>query len=200
MSGGARGIGREIALAAARPGASVAMLAKTAEPDLRIPGMIFSAAKIDRGGGWSRAPVDGDVRKGEDTARVVDETVEQSGGADIDLNNASSINLHPTKGLPLNRLDLVLDINIRGSLALTRAVLPYLWESDHARILTLSPPVNLEEWIGSYPAYVVGKFGMSVRGMVSGYTLVDSDVLRSAGVADVSGYGGEEPLEIDLFL
>lgn len=42
-------------------------------------------------------PVVGDVRKGEDTARVVDETVEQSGGADIDLNNASSINLHPAK-------------------------------------------------------------------------------------------------------
>ncbi|WP_366916667.1 SDR family NAD(P)-dependent oxidoreductase [Corynebacterium variabile] len=98
MSGGSRGIGREIALAAARPGASVAMLAKTTEPDLRIPGTILSAAKIDRGGGWSRASVVGDVRKNEDTARVVDETVEQSGGADIDLNNASSINLHPAKG------------------------------------------------------------------------------------------------------
>lgn len=44
MSGGSRGIGREIALAAAWLGANVAMLAKTAEPDPRIPGTIFSAA------------------------------------------------------------------------------------------------------------------------------------------------------------
>jgi len=52
MSGGSRGIGREIALAAARPGASVAMLAKTTEPDLRIPGTILSAAKlIEEAGG-----------------------------------------------------------------------------------------------------------------------------------------------------
>ena len=85
------------------------------------------------------------MRKGEDIACGVDKTVEQSGGADIDLNNASSINLHPPQGLPLTRLDLVLDINLRGALALTRAALPDLWESDHARVLTLSPPVYLAE-------------------------------------------------------
>jgi citronellol/citronellal dehydrogenase len=261
MSGGSRGIGLEIALAAARLGANVAMLAKTAEPDPRIPGTIFSAAAAVEEAGGRALPVVGDVRRDEDVARVVDEAVKEFGGVDIVVNNASAINLHPTKDLPLKRLDLMLDINIRGTFALTQAALPYLWESDHAHILTLSPPVNLEEWIGSFPAYSVGKYGMSILalgwakefggkissnclwpettiataavknnadlggdeavrhsrgpeimadaavavlatapGVVNGQTLVDADVLRAAGVSDLSRYGGEEPLEIDLFL
>ncbi|WP_404825172.1 SDR family oxidoreductase [Corynebacterium terpenotabidum] len=261
MSGGSRGIGLEIALAAARHGANIVMLAKTAEPDPRIPGTIYSAAEAIEKAGGRALPVVGDVRKDEDVARVVAEAVKEFGGVDIVVNNASAINLHPTKDLPLKRLDLMLDINIRGSFALTQAALPHLLESDHAHILTLSPPLNFDAWIGNFPAYAVGKYGMTVLalgwasefagkissnalwpettiataavqntaglggdesvkhsrgpqimadaalavlatapGAVTGHTLVDADVVRSTGVADLSGYGGEEPLTLDLFL
>lgn len=261
MSGGSRGIGLEIALAAARQGANIAMLAKTAEPDPRIPGTVFSAAEQIEKAGGKALPVVGDVRKDEDVARVVEEAVSQFGGVDIVLNNASAINLHPTAALPLKRLDLMLDINIRGAFALTQAAVPHLMKSDHAHILTLSPPLNTDTWIGHFPAYALGKYGMTVLalgwakefegrvssnalwpettiataavkntaglggdesvkhsrepaimadaamavlatapGEVTGHSLVDADVLRASGVTDLSVYGGEEPLTLDLFL
>lgn len=201
MSGGSRGIGLEIALAVARLGANVALLAKTAEPDPRIPGTIFSAAAAIEEAGGHALPVVGDVRKDEDVARVVDAAVKEFGGVDIVVNNASAINLHPTKDLPLKRLDLMLDINIRGTFALTQAALPYLWGSDHAHILTLSPPVNLEEWIGCYPAYAVGKFGMSVLalgwaeefgGKISSNCLWPETTIATAAVSNNADLGGDE--------
>lgn len=132
---------------------------------------------------------------------MVEQAVKEFGGVDIVVNNASAINLHPTKDLPLKRLDLMLDINIRGTFALTQAALPYLWESDHAHVLTLSPPVNLEEWIGCYPAYAVGKFGMSVLalgwakefgGRISSNCLWPETTIATAAVKNNADLGGDD--------
>ena len=49
MSGGSRGIGLSIALRAARDGARIALIAKTAEPHPRLPGTIYTAADVVRG-------------------------------------------------------------------------------------------------------------------------------------------------------
>jgi NAD(P)-dependent dehydrogenase (short-subunit alcohol dehydrogenase family) len=45
MSGGSRGIGLAIGIAAARLGANVALLAKADVPDPRLPGTVYSAAR-----------------------------------------------------------------------------------------------------------------------------------------------------------
>lgn len=45
MTGASRGIGKAIALKAARDGANVVIAAKTAEPHPKLPGTIYSAAK-----------------------------------------------------------------------------------------------------------------------------------------------------------
>ena len=55
ISGGSRGIGLEIALRAARDGANVALIAKTAEPHPKLPGTVYTAAEADRGRGRPRA-------------------------------------------------------------------------------------------------------------------------------------------------
>ena len=65
MSGGSRGIGLAIALRAARDGANIVLIAKTADPDPRLHGTVFSAAtEIERAGGHA-APVVGDIRSDE---------------------------------------------------------------------------------------------------------------------------------------
>ena len=52
MSGGSRGIGLAIALRAARDGANVALIAKTAEPHPKLEGTIYTAAEqIEQAGG-----------------------------------------------------------------------------------------------------------------------------------------------------
>ena len=121
MSGGSRGIGLAIALRAARDGANVALLAKTAEPHPRLEGTIFSAAEeIDAAGGKA-LPIVGDVRDDDAVARAVERTVEQFGGIDVVLNNASAIDLSPAEHQDMKRYDLMQDINCRGTFLLSRA-------------------------------------------------------------------------------
>jgi citronellol/citronellal dehydrogenase len=163
MSGGSRGIGLAILVAAARQGANAVILAKTDQPDPRLPGTVHTAvAEIEAAGGKAVAVV-GDVRKEDDVDRAVAAAVETFGGIDICVNNASAIALQGTEELPLKRFDLMQQINVRGTYALTKACLPHLRKSDHAHVLTLSPPLNLApHWLGKHPAYMLAKYGMTL--------------------------------------
>ncbi|NMH98163.1 SDR family oxidoreductase [Pseudonocardia acidicola] len=163
MSGGSRGIGLAIAVAAGRLGANVALLAKTDQPDPRLPGTVHTAVEEIEAAGGKAVAVVGDVRKEEDVARAVATAAERFGGIDIVVNNASALNTAGTADLPVKRYDLMQQINSRGTFVLTSTALPHLRESGHARILTLSPPINLApHWLGKFPAYMLSKYGMSL--------------------------------------
>jgi NAD(P)-dependent dehydrogenase (short-subunit alcohol dehydrogenase family) len=259
MSGGSRGIGLAILVAAARRGANAVILAKTDQPDPRLPGTVHTAvAEIEAAGGRAVAVV-GDVRKDEDVERAVATALDRFGGVDVCVNNASAINLSGTEELPLKRFDLMQQINVRGTYALTRACLPHLRKSDQAHVLTLSPPLNLApHWLGRHPGYTLAKYGMTLltlgwaaeyaeAGVAAnclwprtsiataavinlfpegakrsrtpqimadaaveiisrppaertGQTLIDDEVLAAAGITDLSGYGGGESPDLDIFL
>lgn len=163
MSGGSRGIGLAIALRAARDGANVAVMAKTDQPHPRLPGTIHTAvAEIEAAGGNGLAIV-GDVRNDEAIDDAVARTVEEFGGIDVCVNNASAINLSRTPELEPKRYDLMQDINTRGTFMLSRACIPHLARSESPHILTLSPPINLDpKWAGGQLGYTIAKYGMSL--------------------------------------
>lgn len=163
MSGGSRGIGLAIAVAAARQGANVAMLAKTDAPHPRLPGTIHTAAAaIEKAGGQALAVV-GDVRDEASVEDAVAKTAERFGGIDIVVNNASAIALDPTESLPVKRFDLMQQIQLRGTYLLSSKALPYLRKGTNPHILSLSPPLNMEpKWLGAHPAYTLAKYGMSL--------------------------------------
>ena len=178
MSGGSRGIGLAIAKRAGRDGANVAIMAKTDEPDPRLPGTVHTAAaEIEEEGGAALAIV-GDVRSDEQVAAAVQQTAERFGGIDIVVNNASAIAIAGFMDLPVKRYDLMLDINARGTFLLTKLALPHLVESDHAHVLTLSPPLNLDpKWFKHHAPYTLSKYGMSML------TLGVAEEMRDRGVA-----------------
>ncbi|MDT7804465.1 MAG: citronellol/citronellal dehydrogenase, partial [Actinomycetota bacterium] len=120
MSGGSRGIGEAIALRAAKDGANVALLAKTAEPHPKLPGTIYTAAEAIEKAGGHALPILGDVRDDDGVAAAVAKTVEQFGGIDIVVNNASAIDLTPTEQVSMKRYDLMQDINARGTFLLSK--------------------------------------------------------------------------------
>lgn len=163
VSGGSRGIGLAIALGAARRGANVVLLAKTAEPHPKLPGTVHTAvAEVEAAGGKGVAVV-GDVRKEEDVARAVEAAVERFGGVDIVINNASAISTDPTEALSAKKFDLMMDINIRGTFLLTKAALPHLRKSANPQVLTLAPPMNMNPyWLGAHPSYTLSKYGMTL--------------------------------------
>jgi citronellol/citronellal dehydrogenase len=178
ISGGSRGIGLEIAVRAAREGANVALIAKTAEPNPRIPGTVFSAAQEIEAAGGSALPIVGDIRDETAVADAVAVTVERFGGIDVCINNASAIDLSGTEALELKRYDLMQDINTRGTFVVSRACIPHLKRAENPHILTLSPPIGLEpRWLGPHVAYTIAKYGMSMC------TLGFAEEFREAGIA-----------------
>ncbi len=178
ISGGSRGIGLEIALRAARDGANIALIAKTAEPNPRLPGTVFSAAEEIEAAGGKALPIVGDIRDEATVADAVAAAVERFGGIDVCVNNASAIDLSGTEALPMKRYDLMQDINTRGTFVVSRACIPHLKQAENPHILTLSPPISLEpRWLGPHIAYTIAKYGMTMCAL--GF----AEELRDAGVA-----------------
>jgi citronellol/citronellal dehydrogenase len=167
VSGGSRGIGLAIALRASRDGANVAIAAKTAEPNPKLPGTIYTAAEeIERAGGRA-LPIVCDIRDEASVQAAVDATVARFGGVDVLVNNASAISLTGTLATPMKRFDLMFDVNVRGTFCCSQACLPHLRASAaagrNAHILTLSPPPNLDpRWFKDHVAYTISKYGMSL--------------------------------------
>jgi citronellol/citronellal dehydrogenase len=178
MSGGSRGIGLAIAVRAARDGANVAIIAKTDEPDPRLPGTIHTAAAEIEAAGGTALPIVGYIRDEDRVEAAVKQTVERFGGIDIVVNNASAINLANIGELPAKRYDLMLDINARGTFVLTSLALPHLAKSDNPHILTLSPPLNMDrKWLASHAPYTVSKYAMTML------TLGVAESHRADGIA-----------------
>jgi citronellol/citronellal dehydrogenase len=163
MSGGSRGIGLAIATRAARDGARVALMAKTAEPHPKLPGTVYTAAEEIQQAGGEALPIVGDIRDAGAVDEAVAQAVERFGGIDIVVNNASAINLSPMRDLEVKRFDLMQTINARGTFVVTRACLPHLRESGHAHVLTLSPPLSTDRrWLAGHSAYTLSKMGMTM--------------------------------------
>ncbi len=167
VTGGSRGIGLAIALRAAAEGASVAIAAKTSDPNPKLPGTIHSAAEEIRAAGGTALPIQCDLRDENQIAEAVAKAAAEFGGIDILINNASAINLTRTEDTPAKRFDLMFDVNVRGTFLASQAAIPYLRESAEAgrnpHILTLSPPLSMKaKWFKNHVAYTMAKYGMSM--------------------------------------
>jgi citronellol/citronellal dehydrogenase len=201
MSGGSRGIGLAILLAAARRGANAVLLAKTDTPDPRLPGTVHSAVEEIEAAGGKAVAVVGDVRVEADVERAVATAVEHFGGLDIVVNNASALNLAGTADLTPKRYDLMQQINSRGTFLLTRTALPHLQNSPDAHVLTLSPPINMAPyWLGKFPSYMLSKYGMTLLTLGFAAEFADQGVRANclwpqttiATAAVINLLGGEE--------
>jgi citronellol/citronellal dehydrogenase len=178
ITGASRGIGEAIALKAARDGANVAVVAKTAEPHPKLPGTIFTVAEAVEKAGGKVLPIQCDIRDEAAVQRAVEATAAKFGGVDICVNNASAISLTPTPATEPKRFDLMFGINTRGTYAVTRACLPHLAKAKNPHVLMLSPPLDLSpKWFAPHVAYSIAKYGMSL--CVLGF----AEEFRSQGIA-----------------
>ncbi len=167
ITGGSRGIGLAIALRAARDGASIAIAAKTSDPNPKLPGTIHTAAEEIRAAGGTALPIQCDLRDEGQITAAVEQAAKEFGGIDILINNASAINLTRTEDTPAKRFDLMFDVNVRGTFLTSQAAIPYLRQSAEAgrnpHILTLSPPLSMKaKWFKNHVAYTMAKYGMSM--------------------------------------
>ena len=163
ITGASRGIGRAIALAAARAGAHIVIAAKTAEPHPKLPGTIHTVADEVRALGVEALPIALDVR---DEIAVQDAFAAVSakfGRLDALVNNAGAISLTSVENTPVKRFDLMLEVNARACFVCSKAALPLLRAAGGGHIISLSPPLNLSSrWIAPHAPYTLSKYGMTL--------------------------------------
>ena len=162
ITGASRGIGRAIALRAARDGANIAIAAKSSVANPKLPGTIHSvAAEVEAAGGRA-LPLQCDIREEDAVRAAVAATVDAFGGIDILVNNASAIWLRGALDTPMKRFDLMQQVNARGSFLCAQACLPWLLQAPNPHILTLAPPPSLDpKWWEPHTGYTLAKMGMS---------------------------------------
>jgi citronellol/citronellal dehydrogenase len=203
ISGGSRGIGLEIAKRIAGDGANVTLIAKTAEPHPKLPGTIYTAAEEIEAAGGTALPFVGDIRDEAQVAAAVEQAMERFGGVDLVVNNASAINLAPISQLEPKRYDLMQSINSRGTFVLTKACLEHLRASDHAHVLSLSPPLTADpKWLAGHAAYTLSKMGMTMLTLglaaderehgIGANTLWPRTIIATAAVQNL--LGGDEAM------
>ena len=181
ISGGSRGIGLAIALRAARDGANVALIAKTADPHPKLEGTVYTAAaQIEEAGGHA-LPVVGDIRDEDQVAagrragrgavrrdrrvrqqRLGDQPVRHRGAGDQAL-RPDAVDQHPR--------------HVRGQPGLH----PAPEASPNPHILTLSPPVSLEpRWLGPHVGYTIAKYGMTLCALGFAAEFADDGIASNA--------------------
>ena len=163
VSGASRGIGLAIAKRAAQDGANIILAAKTAEEHPKLPGTIYTAADEVIESGGQALPIVCDIRDEEQVRQAINSGVQEFGGIDICINNASAIQLTNTLQTDMKRYDLMHQINSRGTFLVSKSCLPHLLKSDNPHILNLSPPLDMNpKWFGPHVAYTMAKYGMSL--------------------------------------
>lgn len=139
VTGASRGLGKAMAIALAREGASVAVAARTVEADKGpLPGTIHeTVAEIEKFGGKAIA-VRCDVSQEKDVVLMVDKVGREYGTVDILVNNAGVTTPESFLKLTTKKWDLVMNVNLRGTFLCSKTVLPRMVEAKRGSIINLS--------------------------------------------------------------
>jgi citronellol/citronellal dehydrogenase len=165
ITGASRGIGKAIALRAARDGANIVIAAKTVEPHPTLPGTIYTAAEeVERAGGQA-LPLRVDIRDEQQVDGAVERAAAHFGHIDVLVNNASAISLTGTLDTPMKRFDLMHQVNVRGTYLCSQKVVPHLRRSVNPHVLNIAPPLESTlqaRWFAPHVAYTMAKYGMTL--------------------------------------
>lgn len=138
VTGGSRGIGKAMALALAREGATVVVAGRTESQSAFLEGTLAdTVAEIERGGGRALA-VRTDVTRDADVEALVSKTLDSFGRIDVLVNNAGINLLADLVDLPMRRWDLILNVNLRGTVLCTKLALPAMIERKRGSIINIS--------------------------------------------------------------
>jgi NAD(P)-dependent dehydrogenase (short-subunit alcohol dehydrogenase family) len=150
VTGGGRGIGRAMALALAKSGAAVAVVARSTD-------QLAQTVALVEGAGRRAIPITADVTDQQATEQMAREVEQQLGPVDLLVNNAGA----PTSAGPLWETDpdewwRCIDVNLRGPFLCSRAVLPGMVARRRGRIITTASGAGLGPW-PYVAAYAIGK-------------------------------------------
>jgi NAD(P)-dependent dehydrogenase (short-subunit alcohol dehydrogenase family) len=138
VTGGSRGLGKAIAERLAAEGATVAITARTLEPDPKYVGSLRETCEEIAASGGRAIAVQADLSKSEDRERMIAEVIARVGSPNILVNNAAVTFLRPLQDFPERRARLMFEMHVLAPLHLTQLVLPAMRERKRGWILNMT--------------------------------------------------------------
>jgi len=188
VTGGSRGIGKQICLTFAREGATVVVVARTEkEGQSRLPGTIHQTVDEIRALGSRAIPIRTDITVDEDVERMAQRAIEEFGRIDILVNNAAA-NINSTiADLPIKRWDLMMRVNLRGTFICTKAVLPIMMKQRNGNIICMTSIAAKRRAPPGEVCYSITKAGIELfcwglSQEVKEYNIAVNDLYPTGGV------------------
>jgi citronellol/citronellal dehydrogenase len=138
VTGASRGLGKAVAERFAAEGATVALTARTMDPDPKYVGSLRETLDGIQAAGGSAVAVQADLSQSEERARVMAEVVAQVGAPDILVNNAAVTFLRPLDEFPEKRARLMLEMHVLAPLHFTQLALPAMRERQQGWVLMMT--------------------------------------------------------------
>ncbi|SEH72264.1 Short-chain dehydrogenase [Mycolicibacterium rutilum] len=138
VTGSSRGLGKAIAQRLAREGATVALTARTLEPDPKYQGSLRETVEEIETLGGAAIAVAGDLSDSAERERLFAEVVERVGAPDILVNNAAVTFLRPLDTFPERRVRLMMEMHVVAPLHLTQLAVPAMRERGRGWVLNLT--------------------------------------------------------------
>jgi len=154
ITGGGTGIGRAIALAFAREGASVAVAGRRLEKLREV------ISEIQKQGGAGLA-MECDVSRAKDVERAVKGTVERFGRLNVLVNNAGALHVSTVEEIGEEEWDRVMAVNVKGPFLMSRAVLPEFRKCGGGAIVNIGSVLGLVA-MKDRAAYCASKGGVTM--------------------------------------
>jgi len=138
VTGASRGLGKSIAKRFAAEGATVALTARTMDPDDKYVGSLRETLDEILAAGGEAIAVQADASNGEDRERMMSEVVAQVGAPDILVNNAAVTFLRPLDEFPEKRARLMTEMHVLAPLHLTQLAIPGMREKGRGWVLMMT--------------------------------------------------------------
>lgn len=138
MTGASRGLGKAIATRLAAEGATVALTARTMEPDPKYVGSLQETLDRIVAAGGNAIAVQADASQGEERERMMAEVVQKVGAPDILVNNAAVTFLRPLDEFPEKRARLMLEMHVLAPLHLTQMAIPGMRDRHRGWVLMMT--------------------------------------------------------------
>jgi citronellol/citronellal dehydrogenase len=138
VTGGSRGLGKAIAQRFAAEGATVAITARTMDPDPKYQGSLRQTCEEIKDAGGAAMAVQADLSNSNDRLRLFAEVVDKIGAPDILVNNAAVTFLRPLDEFPEKRARLMVEMHVVAPLHLTQMAIPAMRERGRGWVLNLT--------------------------------------------------------------
>jgi citronellol/citronellal dehydrogenase len=138
VTGSSRGLGKAIAARLAAQGATVALTARTLNPDPKYQGSLHQTVDEIAAAGGRAVAIQADLSKADERERLFAEVLDAVGAPDILVNNAAVTFLRPLDEFPDRRVRLMMEMHLLGPLHLVQLAIPAMRDRGRGWILNVT--------------------------------------------------------------